>query len=63
VYVHSDQPGQEATASGEDSDNDEVDHGHWKTDSTGYADVYLYTGPGDTITVQVGAATCTTTAG
>lgn len=62
VYVHSNQPGQTATASAPDSDNDaESRHSH-QTDSTGYADVYLYTGSGDTITVQVGTATCSTTA-
>lgn len=57
VYVHSNQPDQSVTArSGSYSHT-------YHTDSSGYADVYLRgPGPGDVITVQVGAATCSATA-
>ena len=57
VYVHSNQPDQDVTAtSGSYSKN-------WHTDSSGNADVYLRgPGQGDPITVRVGNATCSTTA-
>jgi hypothetical protein len=55
VYVHSNQPDTDATASG---------GGHsWSyyTNSSGYADIYLNgPPPGTLITVTVGGATCTT---
>jgi hypothetical protein len=58
VYVHSNQPNTAVTASG---------GGHsysWHTNSNGYADIYLRgPSPGQTITVAVGHATCSTTAG
>jgi hypothetical protein len=61
VYVHSNQPDQivTATASGGASES-------WRTDSTGYADVYLHvTGNpvGQTVTVTVGSASCSTNLG
>jgi hypothetical protein len=58
VYVHSNQPDATVTArSGSNSDS-------WHTNASGYADVYLRgPSPGQTITVTVGAATCTTAAG
>jgi hypothetical protein len=62
VYVHSNQPDQTVTATATDSDNDGESRQSYHTDSSGYADVYLYTGSGDTITVQLGAATCSTRA-
>lgn len=57
VYVHSNQPDTEATAS------DAGDTWSHETDSTGYADIRLYnTSPGEPIGVTVGAASCSTTA-
>jgi hypothetical protein len=57
VYVHSNQPEQAVTAS-----SGSYSHTYY-TDSSGYADVYLKgPSPGDQITVQVGAATCSATA-
>ncbi len=57
VYVHSNQPDAKATAS------DAGDTWSEYTDSVGYADIRLYhTSPGMTITVNVGAASCSTTA-
>jgi hypothetical protein len=58
VYVHSNQPDTTATAR-----SGPYSH-HHDTDSTGYADVYLR-GPssGQRITVTVGPAECSTTAG
>jgi hypothetical protein len=57
VYVHSNQPDQEATAS------DAGDSWSHETDSTGYVDIRLFhTTPGETITVIVGGASCFTTA-
>ena len=54
VYVHSDRPGIEATASGGGFSHS------YGTDSSGYADVYLDgPPPGTQITVTVGGATCT----
>jgi hypothetical protein len=35
----------------------------YETDGTGYADIYLYADPGNSVTVTVGAASCSTTAG
>jgi hypothetical protein len=55
VYVHSNQPDQEATATA-----DGYSHSY-RTDSSGYALIYLNgPPPGAKITVTVGAATCTT---
>jgi hypothetical protein len=57
VYVHSNQPDTKATAS------DAGDTWSQYTDSTGYANIRLYrTSPGMTISVTVGAASCSTTA-
>ena len=55
VYVHSNQPDQEATATA-------AGYSHtYRTDSSGYALIYLNgPPPGARITVTVGAATCTT---
>lgn len=54
VYVHSNQPGQDATASA-----DGYSH-YYRTDSSGYALIYLNgPPPGARITVTVGGATCT----
>jgi hypothetical protein len=58
VYVHSNQPEQDVTASASNG----VSMTYY-TDNTGYADVYLYADPGDSITVQVGSATCSATGG
>ena len=58
VYVHSNQPDQTVTVSGGGETRT------WRTDSSGYADVYFYAGrsaAGEQITVRVGAAACTTT--
>ena len=56
VYVHSNQPDQEATATA-------AGYSHtYRTNSSGYALIYLNgPSPGARITVTVGAATCTTT--
>lgn len=55
VYVHSNQPNQDATASA-----DGYSHSYY-TDSSGYALIYLNGPPvGARITVNVGHATCTT---
>jgi hypothetical protein len=55
VYVHSNQPGQEATATA-----DGYSHGY-RTNGSGYALIYLNGPPaGATITVTVGGAACTT---
>jgi cardiolipin synthase A/B len=55
VYVHSNQPDQEATAKA-----DGYSHSY-RTDSSGYALIYLNgPPPGAKITVTVGGATCTT---
>jgi hypothetical protein len=57
VYVHSNQPETEATAS------DAGDTWSHETDSSGYADIRLYnTSPGEPISVTVGGASCSTTA-
>jgi hypothetical protein len=57
VYVHSNQPDQNVTASSNGYSKT------WHTDGSGYADVYL-SGPsqGDVITVQAGGAACSTRA-
>jgi hypothetical protein len=57
VYVYSNQPNRFVTATASNGESQSYD-----TDSSGYADVYLYADPGDSITVTVGAATCSTTA-
>jgi hypothetical protein len=57
VYVHSNQPDQAVIASSGGYSK------AWHTDNSGYADVYLRgPSPGDQINVQVGAASCSTTA-
>lgn len=57
VYVHSNQPeGTKATATASNGASD-----YWWTDSSGYADIYLYgAGSGETVRVTVGSATCYT---
>lgn len=57
VYVHSNQPNQSVTATASNGESQS-----YYTDSSGYADVYLYADAGDSITVTVGAANCSTTA-
>jgi hypothetical protein len=57
VYVHSNQPNQSATATASNGESFS-----YNTDSSGYADIYLYADPGNSITVTVGAASCSTTA-
>jgi hypothetical protein len=58
VYVHSNQDDKTVTAS------DGSHSKSWHTDSSGYADVYLAgASPGSTISVTVGGAHCSTTAG
>jgi hypothetical protein len=55
VYVHSNQPDEDATASGDG------DSWSYYTNSSGYSDIYLNgPPPGTLITVTVGGATCTT---
>jgi hypothetical protein len=56
IYVHSNQPDRTVTATASNG----ASHS-WHTDSSGYADVYLDAGPGDTVKVTAGAATCSTT--
>ena len=56
IYVHSNQPDRTVTATAGNGAS-----ASWHTDSSGYADVYLDAGPGDTVKVTVGAATCSTT--
>jgi len=58
VYVHSNQPYREATATASNG----ASHSY-ETNGSGYADIYLYAGAGDSIKVTVGAASCATTAG
>ena len=58
VYVHSNQPDATVTVTGAGTS------ATWHTDTSGYADVYFKAGPsaaGQTVTVRVGAATCSTT--
>ena len=57
IYVHSNQPGDTVTASASNG----ASHSY-RTDSSGYADVYLHAVAGDTVQVTVGAASCATTA-
>jgi cardiolipin synthase len=57
VYVHSNQPDEQATAS------DSGDTYSYDTDEAGYAVIDLWrTSPGETIRVTVGGATCSTSA-
>jgi hypothetical protein len=58
VYVESNQPDQDATVSGDGKT------ASYYTNSSGYADVYFYAGPsaaGNSVSVEVGDATCSTT--
>jgi hypothetical protein len=55
IYVHSNQPDRTVTATASNG----ASHS-WHTDSSGYADVYLDAGRGDTVKVTAGAATCST---
>jgi hypothetical protein len=55
VYVHSNQPGQTASARAANG----AAHSY-RTDSRGYAVIYLKAGRGDTVRVTVGAASCAT---
>jgi len=55
--VYSNQPNQSVTATASNGESQS-----YYTDSSGYADVYLYADPGDSITVTVGAASCSTAA-
>lgn len=57
IYVHSDQPDTWATATASNG----ASHGYW-TDGSGYVDIFLRAASGDTVTVTVGAASCSTTA-
>jgi hypothetical protein len=57
VFVHSNEPDTKATAS------DAGDSWSHETDGAGYAEIYLWdTSSGETITVSVGYASCTTSA-
>jgi hypothetical protein len=55
IYVHSNQPGTWATATASNG----ASHGYW-TDDRGYVDIFLRASSGDTVTVTVGGATCST---
>jgi hypothetical protein len=57
VYVHSNQPYTEATATASNGESRS-----YETNGSGYADIYLYADPGDSIQVSVGAASCSATA-
>ena len=57
IYVHSSQPDATVTATASNG----ASHSY-KTDSTGYADVYLDAAAGDTVRVTAGKASCSTTA-
>jgi hypothetical protein len=57
VYVHSNQPDRTVTATASNG----AAHSY-RTDSSGYADVYLHAASGDTVKVTVGAASCFTAA-
>jgi hypothetical protein len=57
VYVHSDEADSSVTATASNGESQS-----YYTDDTGFADVYLYADPGDTINVMVGGASCSTTA-
>jgi hypothetical protein len=56
VYVHSNQPDETVTVTAADGKS-----ATWRTDSSGYADVYVYdshSAAGEQVTVRVGGATC-----
>ena len=55
VYVHSNQPDRTVTATASNG----ASHSY-RTDSAGYADVYLHAATGDTVKVTAGAASCST---
>jgi hypothetical protein len=56
VYVHSNQADAKATATASNGASD-----YWWTNSSGYADIYLYgAGSGESLKVTVGAAACHT---
>lgn len=57
VYVHSNQPDRTVTATASNG----AAHSY-RTDSSGYADVYLHAASGDTVKVTAGAASCSTPA-
>lgn len=57
VYVNSNQPYTDATATASNGAT-----WSYETNGSGYADIYLYADPGDSIGVTVGAASCSTTA-
>ncbi|MGH3184928.1 MAG: hypothetical protein ACRDOE_23900 [Streptosporangiaceae bacterium] len=57
VYVHSNQPDRTVTATASNG----AAHSY-RTDSSGYADVYLHAASGDTVKVTAGAASCSTAA-
>ena len=57
VYVHSNQPDRTVTATASNG----ASHSY-RTDSSGYADVYLHAATGDAVKVTVGAASCSTAA-
>jgi hypothetical protein len=56
VYVNSNQPYQDANAVASNGEQ-----WGYETDGNGYTDIYLWADPGDSITVTVGGATCSTT--
>ena len=57
IYVHSNQPDRTVTATASNG----ASHSY-RTDSSGYADVYLDAASGDTVKVTIGAASCSTAA-
>ena len=57
VYVHSNQPDRTVTATASNG----ASHSY-RTDSSGYAEVYLHAASGDAVKVTVGAASCSTAA-
>ena len=57
IYVHSNQPYRTATATASNGKSFS-----YETDASGYADIYLFADAGNTVTVTVGAASCSTTA-
>jgi hypothetical protein len=56
IYVYSNQPNQTVTATASNG----ASHSY-HTDSSGYADVYLYANSGNNVQVKAGAASCSTT--
>ena len=58
VYVHSNQPDRTATATASNGKS-----WSYRTNGSGYADIYLDADPGNSISVTVGPASCSTTAG